>query len=309
GYFMERSWQEALRSLIAGRVLFNESLRNHTSMGVGGPADALVYPAGAEELGQLLKFLRDRGLPSFILGNGTNVICRDGGFRGIVISLADLAVLQVVQDMGEKVLIRAEAGAGLGRLVDFTLRDSLTGMEFLAGIPGAVGGALRMNAGAYGREIKDCTDSLEIMDGSGVTQRIGRAGLHFDYRNLLLPAGAVILAGSFFLEKGESGGIKARISEILAARKERHPLNFRNAGSIFKNPSGQPAGQIVDRLGLKGLKVGDAQISPLHGNFIVNLGQASARDIIDLIGQVKETVRTKAGICLEEEVKIIGDDS
>ncbi|MDZ4165143.1 MAG: UDP-N-acetylmuramate dehydrogenase [Smithellaceae bacterium] len=305
---MKMAWQEALRSLISGRVLFGESLGNHTSMGVGGPADALVFPRSREELGQLLKFLRDRGLPSFVLGNGTNVICRDGGFRGIIISLAELTVLQVVQDMGEKALIRAEAGVSLGRLVELSLKDSLRGMEFLAGIPGTVGGALRMNAGAYGREIKDCTEGLEIMDSMGVTQRTGRAGLHFDYRNLILPAGTLILAGSFFLERGESRGIKARISEIMAARKARHPLNFRNAGSIFKNPSGQRAGQIVDRLGLKGLRVGDAQISPLHGNFIVNLGQAKARDIIDLIGQVKETVRTRAGICLEEEVKIIGDD-
>lgn len=300
---------EWIRPLVTGEVLVGEPLKNHTSMGVGGPADVLVCPASAEELSSLLEFLRKRAIPFFILGNGTNVIFRDGGFRGVVISLNRLAALHLMAAAGEKCLIRAEAGVSLGELVELACRNGLTGLEFLAGIPGSVGGALKMNAGAYGREMKDCTEKISIIDGEGVVRNLSRQELPFGYRNLPLPAGSVILAAEFILTRAETADIILKVNQNLAQRRQKHPINHRSAGSIFKNPTGEPAGRIIDRLGLKGWRVGDAQVSPLHGNFIVNLGQAKAWDVITLIGQIKSSVQSETGICLEEEVVITGVES
>ncbi len=301
--------RESLESLMTGPVLFGEPLKNHTSMGVGGAADALVYPRNREELASLLDFFRKQAIPFFILGNGTNVIFGDGGFRGVVVSLKNLAALHLLAAVGENRLIQAEAGAGLGELVELTCNNGLTGLEFCAGIPGSVGGALKMNAGAYGREIKDCVVSISIIDEEGVVKSLGRPELSFSYRNLRLPAGSVILAAEFILKHAMEGEIIAKVNQNLRHRRQRHPLNQRSAGSIFKNPPGESAGRIIDRLGLKGWRIGDAQVSPLHGNFIVNLGQAKALDVIDLIGQIKRRVQADTGVCLEEEVVITGEES
>ncbi len=298
-----------LESLVTAGVLFAEPLKNHTSMGVGGPADVLAKPANREELASLLYYLRNQSIAFFVLGNGTNVIFRDGGFRGVVVSLKCLATAQLLETGEEKSLIRAEAGLGLRDLVEMACRNGLAGLEFCAGIPGSVGGALKMNAGAYGREMKDCVDNISIIDREGVERSLGRPELQFHYRNLLLPAGSVILAADFILKRARTEDIISQVNHNVAQRSQRHPLQYRSAGSIFKNPPGEPAGRIIDRLGLKGRRVGDAQVSLLHGNFIVNLGQAKAQDVIDLIGQIKKAVQIDTGIWLEEEVVITGAES
>lgn len=301
------SWREALRSVMKGKILIDEPLKDHTSMGVGGTAAALAYPLNGGELRALVDFLRTNSIPFCILGNGTNVIFGDGGFPGAVVAMEELSSLSLAEGTGPKGLLRAEAGAGLGNLVELACRNGLTGLEFCAGIPGTVGGALMMNAGAFGQTMSDCVVGITIIAPAGDISYPRRSQLEFSYRKLHLPEGAVIQEAEFALEKADEKAILARIRENLSWRRERHPLEYRSAGSIFKNPVGQPAGQIIDRLGLKGRKIGDAQVSRQHGNFIVNLGRARAEDVITLIEEVKKTVREATGIHLEEEVRIMGD--
>ncbi|MDP2724912.1 MAG: UDP-N-acetylmuramate dehydrogenase, partial [Syntrophales bacterium] len=240
------------------------------------------------------------------VGNGTNLIVRDGGYRGVVVSLKRFNNLSIKDD-GGGVSVHAEAGVPLAELVGLSLREGLTGMEFCAGIPGSVGGAVRMNAGAYGREIKDVVEAITFMTiKDGICQQ-GGGELGFSYRNLDLPPDSVILAARFFLHRGAREEIKKNVETILEMRKEKHPLMYRNAGSIFKNPGSVSAGRIIDEMGLKGLRIGDAMISEMHGNFIVNLGKAKAKDVLSLIDAVKNKVLEERGVVLETEVHIIGE--
>jgi len=204
--------------------------------------------------------------------------------------------------------MHAQAGVSLFSLVDFTIRESLAGMEFCAGIPGSVGGGVKMNAGAWGREMKDVVALISILDAEGRMHDIVRETLLFEYRNLNLPDGAIITSAGFNLVRGDRGAIWERVSEITVARRERHPLAQRSAGSVFKNPPGCPAGKMIEETGLKGLKVGGAEISEKHGNFIVNTGGAKASDIIALIDTVKKRILDTRGILLEPELKIIGNE-
>jgi len=304
----EQEWRRQLKELAAGRVLFDECMDRHTSIGVGGRADAVAFPESAAELGRLVAFLRAEGVPVFFVGNGTNLIVRDGGFRGAVVSTKGLRSVRV-EDRGERrAALHAEAGASLSEVVALTAREGLTGMEFCAGIPGSVGGGIRMNAGAWGSEMKDVLESVDWLNGGGNRVSRPRSALHFEYRNLALPEGACILGGVFDLARGERGAVEGRIREILKTRSGKHPLQYRSAGSIFKNPKGTPAGRVIDEAGLKGLTLGGARVSEMHGNFIVNLGSATAADIIGLIERVRKAVRDRRGIDLEPEVQIIGEE-
>jgi UDP-N-acetylmuramate dehydrogenase len=294
--------------MLPGHVLFGEPLSCYTSIGVGGEADAIVFPKTIEELTGVLHCLRETGLPFIPLGNGTNLIVKDGGYRGVVVSLKGLHGLGM-EETGDKVSIHAEAGVALAELIGLSLREGLTGVEFLAGIPGSVGGAVRMNAGAYGREIGDVLTSVTFMTKNGDIEEHDKGALNFSYRNLDVPPGFLILSAAFFLHRGEGREISDTIEKILAMRKEKHPLAYRNAGSIFKNPEGVSAGRIIEESGLKGLQVGGAKISEMHGNFIVNMGGAGAGDVIALIDRVKKKVLTEKGIMLETEVHIVGDDA
>ena len=301
--------RERLASIVFGRVLFDEPMSRHTSIGIGGKADAIIFPERKEELGRIVEFLRNARIPFIPVGNGTNLLVKDGGYRGAVISLQAMDSVST-RDRGAKdVLIHAGAGAPLAEMVKLSTELSLTGMEFCAGIPGSVGGAVRMNAGAYGREIKDVIETVELMNESGEFVAAPKSGLKFTYRNLDITEGTIITGASFILTRGVAGEVLARIDEIMGKRKNKHPLEYRNAGSIFKNPNGDgPAGKIIDELGMKGIRVGNAKISEKHGNFIVNLGDARAKDVIALIEMIKTKVANERGIRLQEEVKIIGEE-
>jgi UDP-N-acetylmuramate dehydrogenase len=301
-------WKRKLTDLATGKVLFDECMDRHTSIGVGGRADALAFPESAAELGRLVVFLRAEGIPVFFVGNGTNLIVRDDGFRGVIVTTKALRNLRLEPRGEGRAAIRAEAGASLAEVVTLSAREGLTGMEFCAGIPGSVGGGIRMNAGAYGSEMKDVLESVDLLNGEGNVKTCARAALQFEYRNLALPEGACVLGGVFDLPRGDRVAVEGRIREILRTRSGKHPLQYRSAGSVFKNPKGMPAGRIIDEAGLKGLTLGGARVSEMHGNFIVNLGSASAKDIIGLIALVREKVREKQGIDLEPEVKIIGEE-
>lgn len=296
-----------LKNMIRGEVLLDEELRRHTSIGVGGEADCLILPENREELRAAVLYLLAQGIPFIPVGNWTNLIVRDAGYRGALISTKGLRDLQMEEKAGALVCIHAGAGMSLMELVNLTMRESLSGMEFCAGIPGSIGGAVCMNAGAFGREMKDILSRITVLNGSGTFRDLPADELSFSYRNLALPEGTVITGASLLTTRGNKQEISAMIGEIIELRKKKHPLDLRNAGSIFKNPKGLPAGRIIEELGLKGMQVGGAKISEKHGNFIVNVGDARADDILALIDIVQKRVREERGITLETEVRIIGD--
>jgi len=289
-------------------VLFDEPLDRHTSMGVGGPADALVFPQSGDELAQLIGLLRTVNIPFLPLGNGTNLLVRDGGYRGVVVALQGLKELSWASSSEGEVLARAEAGVPLAALVRLSLKKSLTGMELCAGIPGSVGGAVWMNAGAFGMEMKDVVTEITVLNERQQLETLRREDLHFEYRRLDLGDNVVIVSAEFTLSPGKQEEIFAKIREIMTLRKKKHPLSLRNAGSIFKNPRSMPAGRLIEEVGLKGTRRGDAMISEMHGNFIVNLGHARTADVVDLMEEIKVRVRDCRDIHLEAEVRIVGED-
>ena len=301
--------RDMLWNVISGKVVFDEPMSRHTSMGVGGTADAFVSPESAEELRRIIACLKRFHIPYIPVGNGTNLIVRDGGYRGVIISMKGLHDVIVAERSPEQTSIYAGAGAALSEIVLLAAEYSLTGMEFCAGIPGSIGGAVKMNAGAYGSEIRNIIETVELMSNSEEIRKYKGNELNFEYRNLDLPADTMITGASFLLTRERKKKIQERISEIIGTRKSKHPLEYRNAGSIFKNPGRKdPAGKIIDEIGLKGTRIGGAKISEKHGNFIINLGEAKAADIIALIDLVQKKVRNEWGIELETEVKIVGED-
>jgi UDP-N-acetylmuramate dehydrogenase len=300
-------WRRELRTRIAGEILFDEPADRHTSIGVGGRIDALVFPESEGELAAVVAFLGARRIPFLPVGNWTNLIVRGGGYRGVLIAMTGLRALNKRACREGGVRLEAEAGLALSELVNLSVREALTGMEFCAGIPGSVGGAVRMNAGAYGGEIKDICVSVRLLEPGEGIRTVTRADLVFSYRNLDLPAETIIIGAVFHLQRGEGEKIAGRVGEIVALRRERHPLEFRNAGSIFKNPRAIPAGKLIEQAGLRGLRIGDAQVSEKHGNFIVNRDQATAEELLLLIDLIQKRVEEATGHALETEVRIIGE--
>lgn len=300
-------WRGGLSDLVSGGIFLDEPLAGHTSLKVGGKADVFISPGNIEELGRIIAYLGGRKIPFIPLGNGTNILIKDKGYRGAVISLAGLRGIRR-QDAAADVFLQAGAGVSLGDLVGFSLEAGLEGMEFCAGIPGSIGGAAMMNAGAYGREMKDCVRAIGVIGADGQVSTLSRDGLIFRYRGLELPPGSIIGEVTLVLKRGQKDQIKSKIEAILAKRRERHPLDYPSAGSIFKNPPGRAAGRIIEDLGLKGRRMGEAQVSHRHGNFIVNLGGAKASDILGLIELIKDAAWVRLGIRLETEVRIAGED-
>jgi UDP-N-acetylmuramate dehydrogenase len=296
-------YQKEAQDLIEGRILFDAPLKRYTSMKVGGPADALLFPANVDELRTLVHRARERSIPLLILGKGTNLIVKDHGVRGWAISLS--RGLRKIKTNGEKV--EAEAGVLLQRLVQFAAQKSLAGFEPFTGIPGTVGGGLAMNAGAWGSELKDLTLSVTLMEGDGTIVERSRSALQFSYRGLVLPPGSILLKARFQLKRGDREEIRERMESYSERRKRTQPLDHPSAGSVFKNPQNARAGKVIEETGLKGFRIGQAMISELHGNFIINLGKATAEDVLRLMEWVEKKVYEKKGISLEREVKVVGE--
>ncbi len=298
---------------LRGEIKLNEPLAAHTSFHIGGPADALAVPADREDLAALLREVREQGLAYTILGGGSNLLVRDGGFRGVVISLRRLDAIRITREYrsigGAYAVLVAEAGAPLARLLSFAAEKGLTGMEFAAGIPGTVGGALCMNAGTAQGEIGDVVDSLTLLSPEGDTVLRHRDEMAFGYRAASVPAGHAIIDVKVILRYGEPERIRARVKETIQKRKEKQPLGLPSAGSVFKNPLDEAAGKLIETAGLKGLTVGRAQVSEKHANFIVNLGGATAADVIRLMEIIKERVLEVHKVRLEPEIRIIGEDA
>jgi UDP-N-acetylmuramate dehydrogenase len=285
-------------------IKYSEPMKNHTSFKVGGPADILLLPERVEQVGEAVRFCRKYGVNFFIMGNGSNLIVRDGGYRGVIIKLASLNNIEVD---GERV--RAKAGALLSTTSKEALRHSLKGMEFASGIPGSVGGAVTMNAGAYGPEIKDIIESARVMDMEGNIFVLSRDELDLTYRNSIIQKNNyLVLEGVFKLEKGNYDEIKNLMEDLNRRRTDKQPLNYPSAGSTFKRPAGYFAGKLIEDAGLKGMKLGGAQISEKHAGFVINYDNATAGDVLGLIKEVQRIIKEKFDVELETEVKIIGED-
>lgn len=294
-----------LNTIAAGeQILVNEPMAKHTTMRVGGPADVLFLPDSAGEVARALAWAGELGVPALLMGNGSNLIVRDGGVRGLVISLGER--FSRIRVQGEE--LTAQAGASLKRVAAAAQEAGLSGLEFAAGIPGTLGGGVAMNAGAYGGQVSDVlVDAQVLLDGEAVT--LTRAEMEMGYRSTVpLKRGLPVLSARFRLTRDDPEAIAERARRFNALRREKQPLSFPSAGSVFKRPAGQFAGALIEAAGLKGLAVGGAQVSEKHAGFIINLGDATATDVLKLIAEVQRRVQAHAGVWLETEVRIVGTD-
>ena len=282
----------------------DERLARHTTLRVGGPADLFVEPADERDLAAALKFCAGQGIRFFVLGRGSNLLVRDGGFRGMAISLARPYFSRIEID-GER--LRCGAGAKLKSVAVEAKRKGLSGVEFLEGIPGSVGGALRMNAGAMGNATFDVVETVRVMDFGGTTAELTPSGMAVTYRRCEILEDHVALGAVFRCRTSSRDEVERRMKTFSEKRWASQPA-APSAGCMFKNPSAVPAGKLVDDLGLKGTRVGGAMVSMEHGNFIVNDGKATAKDVLELIAVLKAKAKAARGIDLETEVEIIGED-
>ena len=294
----------ALKAKQPGQVLVQEPMSQHTSFHIGGPADILVIPSSVQGLLQVLELARTWQVPVTVIGNGTNLLVRDKGIRGLIIKLGNA----IKEWQVESSRITFSSGLSLAMAAHVALDAGLTGMEFAAGIPGSVGGAIYMNAGAYGGEMKNIVTEVTVLDRQGQTRIIPAGEMCFGYRSSAIQGTEnLILAATVQLQPGDPEKITAKMADLAARRRDKHPLELPSAGSTFKRPVGNFAGTLIDKAGLKGFSVGDAQVSVKHAGFIVNTGHASCADVLQLITAVQEKVFASAGVHLEPEVLIIGE--
>lgn len=300
---MAKDYKKWAMGLIKGRVLFGAPMRRFTSIKVGGPADSLLFPKDVVELRKVVRYAGRKNIPILILGKGTNLVVRDKGIRGWVVSLTQ--GMKKVQLEGD--VVEAEAGLSLQRLVQFSVQKSLSGLEPFFGIPGTVGGGLAMNAGAWGVELKDILLSITLMNENGEVVERPRQKLKFSYRRLAILPSWIILKGRFQLKKGRKEEILERVKSYSEMRKRTQPLDYPSAGSIFKNPVEGPAGKWIEEAGLKGFRMGQAMVSDRHANFIINLGKARAQEVIHLMEWVERKIYEEKGVFLEREVRVVGE--
>lgn len=286
-------------------IKLDEPMKKHISFRVGGPADILVKPTTEQQLSDIIKLIKKENVPYLIIGNGSNLLIKDGGIRGVVIEISNN--FNHFEIEGNKVKI--QAGALLSVVGKAVLREELKGFEFAAGIPGTLGGALAMNAGAYGGEMKNIVKSVKLMDTDGNVFEFTNEDMEFGYRrSILSKTDYIVLSAEIELEKGNHEEIKATMMDFTQRRVTKQPLSLSSAGSTFKRPEGHFAGKLIEDSGLRGLTLRGAQVSEKHCGFVVNLGNAKAKDLLELMYVVKSTVNAKFGIMLEEEVKILGED-
>ena len=300
-----QSRRELENLLPEGCLFFDEPMKKHTSFRIGGQAEILVLPQTNSQIIAVIDYARRHQIPYIIMGNGTNLLVKDGGIRGIVIKLAKN--FGRISLKGQE--MNAQAGASLNGAAELACRKGLKGLEFAAGIPGTFGGAVSMNAGAYDGEMKDVITSATVLKQDNAIEVWSAEELGFAYRkSRVITEGAVLLEVTLHLEKDDPAKIRERMNHLLSLRKAKQPLQYPSAGSTFKRPPGHYAGALIEKAGLKGFRIGDAQVSPLHAGFIINLGNATARDVIRLIEAIQEAVLTQFGILLEPEVRIVGEE-
>lgn len=281
----------------------NEPLSAHTTFKVGGSCMAFIDISGKEVLSELIRAAHSGGIRTFVLGNGSNVIFDDRGYNGVVLHIGQL--MSEISLTGEDTVF-SEAGAGLNRLCTFAYENSLSGLEFAYGIPGYVGGAVFMNAGAYGGEIKDVVGKVEAVSSDGVFVTVAPGELDMSYRHSVFMDKELIVTGAEFrLTKGDKDEIRAKMDDLMSRRREKQPLEYPSAGSTFKRPEGKYAGKLIQDSGLRGFSIGGAQVSEKHCGFVINKGGASSENILKLIKHIQDTVLEKTGSFLECEVRYI----
>ena len=286
------------------KIFLNEPMKNHTSFKVGGVVDILLIPSKIEEIKLAISICIQQNIPYYILGNGTNVLVSDKGFRGVIIKLS--SNYNNVRIIGEEVT--CSTGISMSELSEILLKNTLTGFEFASGIPGTLGGAICMNAGAYGGEMKDIVKNCKVLKQDGTFMMLDNYELELGYRSSKIQKeNFIALEVTLLLKIGIHSEIKNKIDELWKLRSDKQPLEYASAGSTFKRPKGYFAGQLIMDSGLRGYSIGDAQVSEKHCGFIINKGNATSKDIMDLILYVQEKVNIKFGIELEPEVRIIGE--
>lgn len=299
-------WLSDLRRFVAdSHVKIDEPLHLHTLTRMGGPADIFVSPTTEDETAYTVKYAYENNIPLLLLGNGSNMVVRDGGVRGIVLNLKSLNEIRI-----DGLNVYAQGGANIKEVSKAAASNTLAGFEFACGIPGSVGGAMAMNAGAYGGEIKDIIVQATVLTNTGEKMVLSKEELELDYRkSVITKKGYYVLSAEFGLEKGDQNVIDAKMADLTHQRESKQPLEFPSAGSVFKRPPGNFAGKLIQESGLQGKGFGGAEVSTKHAGFIVNKNNATANDYIQTIEMVKSAVREKFGIDLELEVKIVGDDT
>ena len=295
----------AVRSVLKEKqILLQEPMKKHTTFQIGGPADCLVFPSTIQEVVGVFTLIRRYGVPFTVLGNGSNVLVLDGGIRGVVVKFDDN--LAGLRQAGDRVI--AGAGALLKDVSEFAAACGLTGLEFAVGIPGSIGGAVFMNAGAYDGEISGVVSTVTAVTTEGEVVRFTKETLQFGYRHSVFQEnGAVICEVELSLAPGDSKMIRMKMEDLTMRRENRQPLEMPSAGSTFKRPQGYFAGTLIEQTGLKGFRVGGAQVSQKHAGFVVNAGEATAKDVLDLIQEVQRLVYEKHGVELHPEVRTVGE--
>jgi UDP-N-acetylmuramate dehydrogenase len=302
-----------------GEIKFEEPMAPYTSLKIGGTADIMVVPEDVVSLKHVLVAARRETIPVFIIGSGTNILIRDGGLEGIVISLKEFRNIELIRNMQSVapylsagtdiesiVALFVEAGRPLGSLIDFAKKNGLSGIEPLTGVPGTLGGAVCTNAGSFGTEIKDVVTSVAVMDMGGEIVMLGKDDMGFSYRVSHIPENTVILSANIVLKRENPEAVSRRTSEFFEKKKRTQPIGKPSAGCVFKNPAGDSAGRMIDAAGCKGMTVGDVEVSTVHANYFVNKGKATCRDFVELMVIVQKRVRGFSGVTLEPEIKVVG---
>jgi UDP-N-acetylmuramate dehydrogenase len=285
------------------QIKINEPMKNHTSFRIGGPAEIMVLPTDPKEISRIIKLCKQNNVPFFVMGNGTNLLVKDEGIKGVVIKLA-----QNYNDAQvDKNILKCKAGMSLSTAAKIALENSLSGLEFANGIPGTIGGAAVMNAGAYGGEMADVVQKVTVMDMDGNLFLMEKHELDYSYRRCILQQiDRILLEVEMELMPGDYEDIQRKMEDFMARRKDKQPLNFPSAGSAFKRPPGNFAGALIEKAGLKGYRVGGAMVSDKHAGFIVNVDNATFEDVMNLINHIKKKVKERFDVNLASEIKIIG---
>lgn len=302
---MKEQWFKDLTTIVNPQdIKIDEPLKNYTMTKLGGNADLFVMPSIEEEAVQIVKYAHLHQVPIFLLGNGSNMVIRDGGIRGIVLNLSKLDEIRI-----EGTTVYAQAGALIKDVSKAAAANSLTGLEFSCGIPGSIGGAMAMNAGAYGGEINDVIVSCKVITPTGDILELSKEQLELGYRkSIIAKNGYYVVSSVFELKKGDQATIDATIADLTFKRESKQPLEYPSAGSVFKRPPGHFAGKLIQDSGMQGKGVGGAEVSTKHAGFIINKDNATATDYIDTIHMVQRAVKEKFDVDLETEVKIVGED-
>ena len=294
--------RQEIKKITKGIILFDEPMSKHTSYGIGGPARVYVTPKNKEDLVSILKFSKDNNIPSYFIGSGSNLLVSDDGIDGIVITLGkSFNKLEI-----NKNNVFAETGVMLGKMVKECTKRNLSGLESLIGVPGTLGGALIMNAGAFGGEISNYLEYVSVITMSGDEKKYQQKDIKFNYRNSSFSDNEILINANFKFIFSDQKTVSKNKLKASGGRKSSQPLRFRSAGSVFKNPSEGAAGYFIDKAGLKGTKSGDAEISNVHANFFVNHGTATAKDVVRLINIARKKVYKEFGVMLELEIKTLG---